>query len=85
MKAWTGSPTSSKPRSDWKRSIPHALWQSQLASSVCMCACEEPSMGVWLGVGAAFSHRALDMLYKKTSLTFEEKPVLHFKCYLPFQ
>lgn len=35
-KAWTGSPTSSKTRSDQKQPIPHALWQSQLAFPVCM-------------------------------------------------
>lgn len=32
-------PTSSKPRSDWKQFSPHALWWSQLASSVCVCVC----------------------------------------------
>lgn len=62
MKAWTGSPTSSKRRSDRKRPIRRASWHTQLASSVCVCACEEPRMGVWLGVGAAFSHCALAML-----------------------
>ena len=32
-----------------------------------VCACEEPSVGVWLGVGAAFLHSALYMLERNQS------------------
>lgn len=66
-KAWTGSPTSSKTRSDGRCHAPRASWQSQLASCVCVCACEEPSVGVWLGVGAAFLHSALYTLERNQS------------------
>lgn len=43
---------------------------NQPASSVCVCACEELHGAVWLGAGAAFSHRALQHTLGK--------PVFHF-------
>jgi hypothetical protein len=75
-KAWTGSPTSSKTRSDQKQPIPHALWQSQLAFPVCMWACEEPrglcgwSGGSFLTPCLIHAIRKPVFHFKKTSVTF---------------
>ncbi|XP_005906011.2 ADP-ribosylation factor 2 [Bos mutus] len=57
-----------KTRSDGRCRAPRASWQSQLASCVCVCACEEPSVGVWRA-WEQLSHIVPYTRSKETSLT----------------